>query len=305
MKPKISIIIPVYNAGAAVVKLINSLLKDKYKPIEIIAVDDGSTDDSFTLLKKIKHENLKVFHKENGGASSARNLGLRKASGEYISFIDADDEVSPKFLSALAEGLEAPENALAVTGFYYNRLAEKTTREVYTHMIEPQRDEESFKCYILRLLATDGRMYSAVNKLYRAEIIKKYRVSFDENINFAEDTKFVLDYLAAAEKEMNRHPKIAFILEPYYIYNYGTETSTVAESALPWKNWLRSYREVKAWLGEHPDLLERRWLGKVYRRWQISHMLAVARSNKGYAEKAKYLNPLLIAPATVVAKLRK
>ena len=305
MKPKISVIIPVYNAGAAVVKLVNSLLKDEYKNLEVIAVDDGSSDESLALLKKVKHERLKVFHKENGGAASARNFGLRKATGEYISFIDADDEVSPKFLSSLAEGLLAPENALSVTGFRYNRLKLGTTRDTYTHMVEPQQDEESFKCYILRLLAADGRMYSSVNKMYRAEIIRKHKVSFDESLDFAEDTKFVLDYLAAAEKEMDRHPKIAFILKPYYVYNYGTETSTVAETSLAWGNWLRSYRDLKAWLGPHPDLLERRWLTRVYRRWQVAHALAVARADKSFQEKSKYLNPLLVGPATVVARLRK
>lgn len=270
MKPKISVIIPVYNAGAAVVKLVNSLLKDEYKNLEVIAVDDGSSDESLALLKKVKHERLKVFHKENGGAASARNFGLRKATGEYISFIDADDEVSPKFLSSLAEGLLAPENALSVTGFRYNRLKLGTTRDTYTHMVEPQQDEESFKCYILRLLAADGRMYSSVNKLYRAEIAKK--IKFDEKINFAEDTKFVLDYLDKAKGE------ISFVLKPLYVYNFGTENSTISTTATSWENWKSSYRNLKKWLGAHGTLREKFWLRMVLLRWRVSFVRSKKRA---------------------------
>lgn len=304
MKPKISVIIPVYNTGPSAVDLIKNLLKNSYKNLEILAIDDGSTDDSLAKLKNIKDKTIKVFHKPNGGASSARNLGLEKATGDFISFLDSDDEISPKFFAELAKPLENPKAALSVCGFRYNRLKQGTAKDAYVHMLEPRRTEESFKCYILRLLAGDGRLYSSVNKLYRTDIIKKYDLKFDETLNFAEDTKFVLDYLAAAEKSYST-PELAFVLKPLYIYNYGTDTSTVATSALDWKNWQISYYNLEAWLGPHPSPSEKSQLARVHTRWRISHALAVARSSLSFREKSKYLNPLLLPVFSFIARVRK
>lgn len=311
--PKISVIIPVYNTGPSALKLISSLQKDKYKNLEIIAIDDGSADDSYAKLKNIKDKSIKVFHKDNGGASSARNLGLKHATGDYISFLDSDDEISPKFFTEMSKPLTNPKNIISICGFRYKRLKQGTVKDAYINMLEPRQSEESFKAYILRLLATDGRLYSSVNKLYRADIIKKNHLKFDETLNFAEDTKFVLDYLAAAEQaaRASNYPKVplpldlAFILEPLYIYNYGTDTSTVTTSSLDWKNWQISFYNLKAWLGPHPEVAEKRQLARVHNRWRISHALAVARSDKSFREKSKYLNPLLLPPFTLLAKFRK
>lgn len=301
MKPQISVIIPIYNTGKSAVKLIQSLQHDPYQNLEIIAVDDGSTDDSLALLKKLKYKNLRIFHRPtaSGSGSAPRNLGLKKAKGEYIAFLDSDDEISPEFLSSLAHELSDLSVTLAVTGFRYKRLHQGITKDVYLNMLEPRQQEESYKCYILRLLATDGRLYSSVNKLYRAETIKKHHLQFDETLDFAEDTKFVLDYLDAETGD------IRFVLKPYYIYNYGTDTSTVASSALLWKNWQISYVNLEAWLGPHPTASEKHQLSRVHFRWQISHALAVARSKKSFREKCHYLNPLLLPPFLILAKLRK
>ncbi len=304
MNPKISVIIPVYNTGPSAVKLINSLLKNPYKNLEIIAIDDGSTDDSFAKLKNIKDKTIKVFHKENGGASSARNFGLGKATGDLISFLDSDDEISPKFFTEMSKPMKNPQTALSICGFRYKRLKRGTVKDTYIHMLEPRRAEESFKGYILRLLAGDGRLYSSVNKLYRTEIIKKANLKFDETLTFAEDTKFVLDYLDSAEKTFST-PELAFILKPLYIYNYGTDTSTVASSSLDWKNWQISYYNLEAWLGPHPSPSEKSQLTRVHTRWKISHALAVARSDKSFNEKSQYLNPFLLPVFTLLAKIRK
>ncbi len=300
--PKISVIIPVYNTGLSAVQLIHNLLKNPYPNLEIIAVDDGSTDDSFAKLKNIKNKDLKIFHQANAGASSARNLGLKHATGDFISFLDSDDQISPQFFTELLKPFRQNSVALSVCGFRYHRLKQGTTKDAYVHMLEPRRPEESFKGYILRLLASDGRMYSSVNKLYRAEIIRQSNLQFDQTLNFAEDTKFVLDYLAAVE---NFSTEIAFILKPLYIYNYGTDTSTVTTSSLDWKNWQISYINLETWLGPHPDPAEHHQLARVHRRWRISHALAVARSSLTFRQKTNYLNPLLLPPFLLLARLRK
>src|SRR5579875_322194 len=91
MHPLISIIIPLYNAEKYIIETIDSALQQSYKNIEIIIIDDGSTDSSFNVAETYKSDNIIVVKQENKGASAARNHGLKLAKGEYIQFLDADD----------------------------------------------------------------------------------------------------------------------------------------------------------------------------------------------------------------------
>lgn len=97
MEEKISVIVPVYNVEKYLERCVESIFKQTYKNIEIILVDDGSTDNSGKICDKFlkKDERVKVIHKENGGLSDARNAGLEILSGKYIMFVDSDDWISP------------------------------------------------------------------------------------------------------------------------------------------------------------------------------------------------------------------
>jgi len=244
-QPLISIIIPVYNTGDKAVKLLNQLVKDAYENLEIICIDDGSQDDSYLLLNEFKRQQkllgmgrkIVLIRQENAGPAAARNRGLIEARGELIAFIDSDDAVSKKYLSEMSKLLLEDKVAVATSGFLYKRIHQKTEKPMFTNEIS-ERGEEDFKAYILKNLASDGRLYASVNKMFRAEIIKKYELKFPTGWDFAEDTNFVLQYLKCAEKE--GFDGLKFLAKPYYIYHYGTETSTVASSSLPWRNWQKS-----------------------------------------------------------------
>jgi glycosyltransferase involved in cell wall biosynthesis len=297
--PLVSVIIPVYNTGKVAAKLTDFFL-DIYDNLEIILVDDGSSDDSYKILEeKTSNKKVKLFHKENGGASSARNYGIDKAAGEYIVFMDSDDEVRKDYLKKLVSGITKKDVDLVTTGKLYHRLATGQKKNLFTNEITPQRDGETFKNYILRLLNSDGRMYSVNNKIFRADIVKNNHLKFDEKATFAEDTRFVLDYLN------NIEGKIEFIYEPLYVYNFGTETSTVTSSSLVWENWESTYDFVKNWVGEPITKEEAKSLKKLRARWKISHALAVARSTKKFSEKTKYLNPFLLIPSQIIVKFRR
>lgn len=260
---KVSIVVPIYNVEKYLPACIESILDQAHKNLEIILVDDGSTDDSGKICDKYakKDSRIKVVHQKNRGQSAARNVGITKATGEYISFIDGDDEIKPEFIEKLLSAYDA-DASLAVCGIHYKRLRQKNADDVYISKIRPRGKKESLKSYILFLLAVDGRMYSSVNKLYRAEIAKKLR--FDEKINFAEDTKFVLDYIKHSTGE------IKFILEPLYVYNFGTDNSTMKSAATIWDNWKKSYDNLKKWVGPHPSSREKFWLRLILLRWHIS-----------------------------------
>ena len=317
MKPLISVIIPIYNTGDSAVKLLDKLTKQSYENLEIICVDDGSKDGSFDLVSefirqsKLKNKNLNmtILRQKNQGAAGARNLGLKKASGEYVTFIDSDDEVKKTHIEDLLKSLEKdPRNALSVCGYVYRRLRMQTEKDFFTNEIWTGLEEVNFRAYILSLLASDGRMYAAINKMFRLSVIKKTKVEFPVGWDFAEDTMFVLRYLKAAEEAgFNR---IGMVLKANYIYNYGTETSTVASSSMKFNNWQKSFQNITKWAEDKKDSaeikkLKQKWLKKLYLRFKISHALAVARSAMPLTKKWKYLNPLVLPLASLAAKIRK
>ena len=317
MKPLISVIIPIYNTGDSAVKLLDKLTKQSYENLEIICVDDGSKDGSFDLVtefirqSKLKNKNLNmtILRQKNQGAAGARNLGLKKASGEYVTFIDSDDEVKKTHIEDLLKSLEKdPRNALSVCGYVYRRLRMQTEKNFFTNEIWTGLEEVNFRAYILSLLASDGRMYAAINKMFRLSVIKKAKVEFPVGWDFAEDTMFVLRYLKAAEEAgFNR---IGMVLKANYIYNYGTETSTVASSSMKFSNWQKSFQNITKWVEDKKDSaeikkLKQKWLRKLYLRFKIAHALAVARSAMPLTKKWKYLNPLVLPLASLAAKIRK
>ncbi len=273
-QPLVSIIVPIYNTARYLPACLDSIIAQTHQNLEIILIDDGSTDHSGQIADNYakKDSRIKVTHQKNQGQSAARNLGLTMVKGEFVSFLDSDDEIKPTFIEKLLAPLVNSNASLSVCGMHYKRLKTNTAENVYINQLRPRRKPESLKAYILYLLAIDGRMYSSVNKLYHAKIATKLR--FDTKLNFAEDTKFVLDYLTKASGDP------AFVLSPLYIYNFGTETSTINSTAIQWKNWQTAYQNLKSWLGPNSSIREKFWLHLVHLRWRISFLRSKRRAKK-------------------------
>ncbi len=273
-QPLVSIIVPIYNTERYLPACLDSIIAQTHQNLEIILIDDGSTDHSDQIADSYakKDSRIKVTHQKNQGQSAARNLGLTMVKGEYVSFLDSDDEIKPTFIEKLLAPLASSNTSLSVCGIHYKRLKTNTAENVYISQLRPRRKPESLKAYIVYLLAIDGRMYSSVNKLYRAEIATN--LHFDTKLNFAEDTKFVLDYLAKAPGDP------FFVLSPLYIYNFGTETSTINSTSIKWHNWQTAYRNLKSWLGPNPTIREKFWLRLVHLRWHISFLRSKRRAKK-------------------------
>lgn len=305
--PLVSVIIPVFNTGKDCIALLEKLLDSTYKNIEIICIDDGSKDDSYKILSDFakKHGNIVVKTQKNAGPSAARNTGIKLAKGDYISFIDSDDLVAADFIEKLVTEYEKKKVIIASSAIHYNRLKRGKAHDDFTNPSRARKKNETLWEYILYLMRVDGRMYGAVTKLFRRDIVAKNNLEFDTTMDFAEDTKFVLDYIAAAQSHYPEDCEIHFILEPLYLYNYGTDTSTVAKSALKWENWKKSYAELKDWSkkGSGKKIALRR--KTVWTRWRVSHALAVARANMPRSEKRKYANPVELFFASLLLKVRK
>lgn len=119
MKPLISVIVPVYNVKKYVEKCLDSILRQKYKNLDIVVVDDGSTDGSGEICDKYatKDKRVRVFRKKNGGLSDARNFGLRKAKGDIVAFVDSDDFVNEDFVGAMLGSMKKNNADVVVCGY--------------------------------------------------------------------------------------------------------------------------------------------------------------------------------------------
>ncbi len=215
MEPLLSIIVPCYNTGKYLNKCINSILEQNYKNIEVIIVDDGSTDDTKNIVKKIINEDnrVKYFYKENSGVSDTRNYGLNKAEGEYITFVDSDDFVEPQIYDVLLSLIL--EYSADITHCSYSRVNRNEKRSIGgTGKIYEMNSKDS----IDKLL--NGGLFtgSACNKVYKRVILNN--VFFNTKYKINEDVLF--NFYAFLNSK-----KIVFIDECYYNYNYSDTSSCV------------------------------------------------------------------------------
>lgn len=204
--PIISVIVPVYNAQQTLRRCIDSILMQSFGDFELIMVNDGSQDKSLEICKWYQDRDgrVKFIHKPNGGVSSARNVGLQLAQGEYITFVDSDDALANCFLENL---LVSSEYDLVLSSFITSPHLETIIfdEEVFLTEIEIGR--------CIMKYATKGFSYPW-GKLFKGSIIKKYNLRFDTSLSLGEDTKFVNEYLL--------HVKLIKLTSyPGYIYTKG------------------------------------------------------------------------------------
>ena len=207
-RPKISIIIPVYKTEAFLHRCVESLLEQTFQNFEILLIDDGSPDKSGVICDEYaKIDNrVQVFHKENGGVSSARNLGLDKARGEWVIFVDSDDYVSHNYLETINNDIN---KNIDIIFYSYNKIS--YDGEIISTL---KHKEYHF---------TDGELGTAIrntklvevgypwSKVFKNEIIQKHNLRFNINLPISEDRLFTYQYLC--------YVKSLFFSEEI-VYNY-------------------------------------------------------------------------------------
>lgn len=190
MNPLISIIVPVYNAEKYISKCIDSILSQTFKDFELILINDGSTDNSDLICDKYASidNRVKVFHKQNGGAGSARNLGVQKAVGDWIMFVDADDWIEPECLDICSKYISRNIDLIV---FSCNWAADSRLPD--RECVTPSDFRDILPRYIDKVVFT-----SPWCKLFRKDIINDLHLKFNEKLlAFGEDTLFVFGYLKA------------------------------------------------------------------------------------------------------------
>lgn len=186
----ISIVVPVYNAKENIDMCVQSLINQEYRNIEIILVDDGSSDNSLEICNKyaLQDYRVKVYSKTNGGVSSARNYGIDVANGDYICFVDSDDYVEKDYCSKLLNYVYDDVN-MVVLGL------RKSTQSIDEHI--KHRLSRGFYTYkeISKIIIDDGTLsgftfHSSCSILFNLTIIKNNNIKFDERIKYNEDGLF-------------------------------------------------------------------------------------------------------------------
>ena len=287
--PLVSIIVPVYNTGDKIRQVTLNILTQSYQQIELIFVNDGSTDNSCAVLEQIKKtdKRISIVSQKNFGPAAARNTGLKYATGELVMFVDSDDNINKRYIEKMLSKLNNESHNLVVCGLEYHRLINDATTEIFTNSAVRKRREETLPAYIIRLVGNDGRLYSVVNKIFYKDIIDQHKLKFNESIDFGEDLLFVMEYLKYIKE-------IKFILEPLYIYHYGTDTSVANKSSLVYTNWQHNWQYLSKYY-QPTNQFEADQLNWVKYRWDYSYCFAVCRSKQKYYQKRKLLSQVVKA----------
>ncbi len=261
--PKISVIVPVYKVEKYLRACIDSILAQTFTDFELILVDDGSPDNCGAICDEYARRlggeieiignaeplvrvpanepqmpHIRVFHKENGGVSSARNLGIERSRGEWIAFVDSDDMVSPHYLANLY-GNGPEKDCLVFLGM--KRVTEAGKITGYLRFVPATMSVK--QAFAEKTLENWGY---PVSKLYNREIIMRKRVRFDEQIKMAEDTCFMFSYLEHASAIVFRD----YCKDYIYITHPGSASFKHYDFESEWKLYLLSREAMQKFRGK-------------------------------------------------------
>lgn len=239
--PTLSIIVPVYNAERSIEECVRGLLSQSFNDFEIILVDDGSTDRSGVLCDELATSDGRIIvsHQENNGVSSARNAGIDKASGKYLGFVDADDNIQPNMYSTMVEKAEESDTDYVICG--YTEVSGNNNKEVLFDLPDGELMDRSgvVNRLLYSIYSNESIINAPWNKIYKREIIERHQIRFPDRRR-AEDWFFNIRYLEKARSAMS-------INKP--LYNYVRNDQSAMSKVFPeqytlWKENFQIRREI-------------------------------------------------------------
>ena len=245
MIPKVSIIIPVYNAETHLNRCIDSVLKQDFEDFELILMDDGSKDSSGMICDEYaaKDSRVRVIHKENSGVSDTRNQAISLARGEYLQFLDSDDWITPDATGLFVRTAIEHDCDMVISDFY------RVVGERLSHKGDIQEDglltrEEFAVC----MMEKPADFYYGVlwNKLYRRDLIEKYGLCMDKDISWCEDFIFNMEYIRHVKNVYAlRVPIYYYVKTPGSLVSQGTSISkTIRMKSTVFKCYNEFYKDV-------------------------------------------------------------
>lgn len=301
---KITVVVPVYNTSDYLTKCISSITNQTYRNLEIILIDDGSTDESLRLCEMLAEQDkrIKVFHHENMGLAETRNRGMELATGEYICFIDSDDYIENTMLENLLKAIKQT-NADVCEGSFYIHMKDGNIKDVSCEQ-KGVRFVDG-KLNLINAYSDATILIPAWDKLYKLSAIKD--IKFDKNC-FKEDSDYIYK-LCMAEKTF------ALVPTPFYHYvkrkNVSLTGNKISQRLFTLKNWgENAYNEVLAQGTEYRDAAEKilyNSLVHILRNFMRDHKNNVLEENEFKEDIQVVVNDLinLLLNAKEVKKFRK
>ncbi len=283
---KISVIVPVYNSAAWLDRCLASIRNQTYQDLEIIIVNDGSTDQSGRMADRMAQEDarIKVFHKENGGASTARNLGLAQATGEYIGFVDSDDYIEPEMYERLLKQIKAKNLLIAQAS---RDEIDETGTKLPDVCVPPEKELVTDSRDFVRELLLHRGDASFCTKIIKASLFAEDR--FPEGV-LNEDLHLLVRLLSRADQVM-------IVPEQYYHVCYRKDSTTRKKSK---EEFSRVYLDIvdnadmmeAVVARDYPDLMAEARRFALYQRLEyLLHVPIVQmnRRNGFYQEVIRYI----------------
>lgn len=237
----VSIVIPIYNSEKYLSICLESVMSQSYRNIEIILIDDGSIDNSGKICDDFAKMDLRIksMHIANSGVAIARNIGIKKAIGQYIAFLDSDDVMEGDFIKKAVNMIKTAEYVSSA----FVTINEKGITNIFDYL-KNSGDVISIKEYLSCMANYQAGAYWGANwgKLYLRSIIVENEIQFEQGVLFAEDFRFNIEYLKHVRN-------VALIHEPLYRYRIDTSGSLSKKEKNPqiyWKEYLTLFRRYKA-----------------------------------------------------------
>lgn len=204
-----SVIIPVYNAEKTIRRCLESLLSQGRDDVELLVINDGSSDGSGTVCREYaaRYSCVRYFEKSNGGVASARNFGLKRATGTYILFVDDDDYVSERYFATLDMHVDASCDLLIFESIKFRGDVYSAGKGWAGKSAQPRRTAKILACALRR-----QRLNAVWNKVFSRDMLQKNGILFDERLSIGEDKVFVLCYAAYSQS-------VKIIPEPLYYFS--------------------------------------------------------------------------------------
>lgn len=290
MSEKVSVIVPVYNAQKYLARCVESLLAQSYKDLEIILVDDGSTDNSPSLCDEFAKmdSRVKVIHKQNGGAGLARNTGLENATGKYLTFVDSDDYIDNTTVEkCMTAQIEHNADLVMFGRFNQSASGQITPKAVLCDKLCFEGDEVVFDVLSGLFTYKMGVGISCWGKMYNAELIKANNISFySERELLSEDAFFMLELFAHIKR-------VALVPQSLYYYcqneNSLSRGYKMGRQALC-DNFLVQSSKLCTDL-KYPDIVLQNLKAR-YLMYVISGLKRIIRSNLNKKEKSQELKQI-------------
>ncbi len=268
----VSVIVPIYNVGKYVSKCIQSICEQTYSNIEIVLVDDGSTDDSGSICDEYekKDTRIKVIHKKNAGVSAARNTGITKSTGDYICFVDGDDYVMNDYVEYLLKMILEKQTDIALSTELYSNFDEQQSKTEEVKVCSGEHATEMILCYKIPI--------GVYNKIFSRKLLEK-GVAFEEGVCIGEGFNFNTAAFQRAGTVAIGNRKV------YFYRKDNTNSVTTKFNAKKWENGLYAIQLIKKNFVLHSEKLNRAWTFAWWRtNTDVYDLLVLANAKESYPE---------------------